>query len=86
MVQITFKVDGMKCGMCESHVKDIIRKEIPDAKYIKASHLTGKVSYVAENIEEEKISKALASQGYICSDFKCEIYKNSGVFAKIFHK
>ena len=26
MVKITLKIDGMACGMCESHVNDTIRK------------------------------------------------------------
>ena len=26
MVQTTLKVDGMMCGMCESHVNDAVRK------------------------------------------------------------
>ena len=26
MVQTTLKVDGMMCGMCESHVNEVVRK------------------------------------------------------------
>lgn len=26
MLKITLKIDGMACGMCESHVNDTIRK------------------------------------------------------------
>ena len=26
MTKITLKIDGMMCGMCESHVNDVIRK------------------------------------------------------------
>lgn len=28
MIKYTLKIDGMKCGMCEAHVCDIIRKNI----------------------------------------------------------
>ena len=27
MVQTTLKVDGMMCGMCESHVNEVVRSE-----------------------------------------------------------
>ena len=26
MIQTTLKIDGMMCGMCESHMNDVIRK------------------------------------------------------------
>ena len=29
MKQITLKVDGMMCGMCESHVNEAVRKARP---------------------------------------------------------
>ena len=29
MYQITLGIDGMMCGMCESHINDAIRKEFP---------------------------------------------------------
>ena len=32
MTQTTLKIDGMMCGMCESHINDAIRKEFPVKK------------------------------------------------------
>ena len=32
MKQITLKVDGMMCSMCESHVNEAVRKAFPKAK------------------------------------------------------
>lgn len=29
MLKITLGVDGMMCGMCESHVNDAVRKAFP---------------------------------------------------------
>ena len=29
MVQMTLKIDGMQCGMCESHVNDTLRAAFP---------------------------------------------------------
>ena len=49
MFQITAKVDGMMCGMCEAHVKDAVRKAFPDAKKISASASDGRVEFQLEN-------------------------------------
>ena len=32
MTQITIKIDGMMCGMCESHVNDAVRRAFPVKK------------------------------------------------------
>ena len=29
MIKTTVKVDGMMCGMCESHVNDAVKKSFP---------------------------------------------------------
>ncbi len=28
MIKTTVKIDGMQCNMCETHVKDLIRKSL----------------------------------------------------------
>lgn len=32
MQKITLKIDGMMCGMCESHINDVIRRTFPVKK------------------------------------------------------
>ncbi len=32
MYQTTLKIDGMMCGMCESHINDTIRKLCPSKR------------------------------------------------------
>ena len=39
MIKTTIKIEGMMCGMCEAHVCDAIRKAVPYAKKVKASHI-----------------------------------------------
>lgn len=41
MVQITLKIDGMACGMCESHINDAVRSAFP-VKKVTSSHTRGK--------------------------------------------
>ena len=49
MEKITFKVDGMRCAMCEAHICDAVRRAIPKAKQVKASRYHGNVSFVIED-------------------------------------
>lgn len=37
MVQLTLRIDGMSCGMCESHVNDTIRQKF-NVKKVTSSH------------------------------------------------
>ena len=38
MQEITVGVDGMMCGMCESHVNDAVRVAFPTVKKVSSSH------------------------------------------------
>ena len=38
MIETVVQVDGMMCGMCESHVNDAVRKAFPEAKKVASSH------------------------------------------------
>ncbi len=67
--RITVSIDGMMCGMCEIHVKDAVRKAIPDAKDVTASHTTGKVKFTLANEEEmrhlvDSLHETIDPQGY----------------------
>ncbi len=53
--RLTITIDGMMCGMCEIHVKDAVRKALPDVKDVTASHESGKVKLTlgrTENMSE----------------------------------
>lgn len=62
-------LDGMQCGMCEMHVKDSIRKAVPKAKNLKASHTTGKARFILpESMTgrelEERLHETIDPNGY----------------------
>ena len=64
MLQITVKIDGMMCGMCEAHVNDAIRKAFP-VKKVSASHSKGQAVLLTEtDISEEELCKAIDATGY----------------------
>ena len=80
MVQITVRVDGMACSMCEAHVSDAIRKAFP-VKKVTASHTKGQAVIVAENeIAEADIAKALEPTGYRMVSYSCAPYQKKKLF------
>ncbi len=80
MKQYTVKIDGMMCGMCESHINDVIRKTLPDAKKVKSSHTKGTATFIAEEIDEAKLIQAIAETGYTALGVTSEQYKKKGLF------
>ena len=80
MIKYTFKIDGMKCGMCEAHVCDIIRKNI-EAKKIKASHKKNEASFVLDNDADiSKVIEQIKAMGYNVLDVKTEEYNKKFIF------
>ena len=51
MLKITLGVDGMMCGMCESHVNDAVRKAFP-VKKVTSSHGKGQTVILTEQAED----------------------------------
>ncbi len=58
------EVEGMMCGMCESHVNDAIRNNF-SVKSVKSSHKTGIVQIISgEPLDKEKLSSVIQEMGY----------------------
>ena len=63
-------IDGMRCGMCEAHVEETIRKNI-NVKKIKASHIKNNVIVITEeNLTEDDFKKILDPTGYKVTSFE----------------
>ena len=81
MNKYTMKIDGMVCTMCEAHIKDVIRKVIPSAKKVAASHTKGKASFLSEEaVDERRLQEAIAATGYDCTSIRSEAYQKKGLF------
>jgi copper chaperone CopZ len=64
MNKITVKIDGMMCGMCESHINDAVRKALP-VKKVTSSHAKGETVILAEEpISEDRLRAAIDPTGY----------------------
>ncbi len=82
MVKITLKVEGMACGMCESHVNETIRKNF-EVKKVTSSHKKGLTEIISENpLDEEAVKKAVNETGYQVLSINTEPYVKKGLFSR----
>ena len=83
MVQITLKIDGMACGMCESHVNDAIRAKFP-VKKVSSSHTKGETVILSEeDISEEALRAVIEPTGYKVLGYASEPYEKKGLFDRL---
>ncbi|MBQ3276245.1 MAG: cation transporter [Oscillospiraceae bacterium] len=83
MIKTTMTIDGMMCSMCEAHIKDVIRKAVPGAKKIAASHTKGEASFLTEDAIDEKLLKdAIAATGYTCLSAESAPDEKKGWFSR----
>ena len=79
MYQTTLKIDGMMCGMCESHINDTIRKAVP-VKKVTSSHAKGEaVVLTDEPLDIEAVKAAVHATGYEVTDASSEPYEKKEV-------
>lgn len=83
MIKTTLKIDGMMCSMCEAHINEVIRKTVPEAKKVSASHTKGEASFLTEgHADENRLKEAVAATGYICTGITSEPYEKKGWFGR----
>lgn len=64
MLEITLKVEGMACPMCEAHVNQAVRN-VADVKKVTSSHSKGTTVILADQpLELDKIKQAIEENGY----------------------
>ena len=75
MIKTTLKIEGMMCGMCESHINDVIRRVVPDAQKVKSSYTKGESIFISEHEPDgDKIIAAIAETGYTVQSVNTEPY------------
>ncbi len=78
MTKITVKIDGMMCGMCESHMNDTMRQNF-NVKKVTSSHAKGETVMIAEeDISDEKLKDAVEKTGYTFVSAEREPYEKKG--------
>ena len=72
MNKYILEVTGMKCGMCEAHMNEAIKKSFK-VKSVASSHDKNEVVVIArEAISEEEFKKVVDAAGYTLGSVKQE--------------
>lgn len=81
MIKTTLKIDGMMCGMCESHINDAIRNSF-DVKKVNSSHTKGETVIVSkEALDGDKIKSVIDKTGYELKSISSEEFEEKkGLF------
>lgn len=81
MVETILKVNGMMCGMCESHINDVVRKTAQVSK-VSSSHTRGETVIVSEQeLDLEALKQAIAATGYTVTSAETRPYEKKGFFS-----
>lgn len=85
MVKMIVGVEGMACGMCESHINEAIRNAFP-VDSVSSSRSKKETDIVAKGpIPEENIRKVIDKTGYQVTSYRVEPYeKKKGFLARLF--
>lgn len=68
MIETIVKVDGMMCGMCESHINDAVRSHF-QVKKVSSSHTKGQtVIQSQEALDQEQLRQVIDATGYKALD------------------
>jgi copper chaperone CopZ len=81
MEKIILAVEGMMCGMCESHINDSVRAAFP-VKKVTSSHTKGQTVILTEqDIDEDALLKVIDKTGYMVISVTKESYEKKGLFS-----
>ena len=83
MIKTTLKIDGMMCGMCETHVCETIRKAVPEAKKVAASRSKKEATFLTEEaVDNDNLKTAIDATGYTCLGIESAPYEKKGLFRR----
>ena len=79
MVKITVGIEGMACGMCETHLSEAVRNAFR-VKKVTSSHTKKQTVILAEqDIPEQELKDAVAKAGYDVISVSSEPYEKKGL-------
>ena len=80
MKERLLKVEGMRCGMCEAHINDTVRK-ISKIKKVSSSHKKNETIIISDDdIDEKLFIDSITSLGYKILSFDIRPYQKKGLF------
>lgn len=82
MWKYTIQVDGMMCGMCESHVNDAVRKAFPVKKVTSSRSKIETVVITEAELDQEALRAAISATGYDVGEIWKESWQKKGLFGR----
>jgi copper chaperone len=80
MIKTTIQIDGMMCGMCETHIQDAIRKHFK-VKKVKASRSKGEAEILSEDyIDERELRRVITDTGYDAGGVQAAPFEKKKLF------
>ena len=80
MIKTTLTIDGMACGMCESHINDVVRRTC-DVKKVTSSYKKGTTEILSEApLPLDPLKEAIAATGYKVLSSYAEPYEKKHLF------
>ena len=84
MFRTIVDIDGMMCGMCESHINDTVRNKFSVQK-VTSSHTKGETVILSEQpLDQQALRDAIAATGYTVTAVDAHPYEKKGLFS--FHR
>ncbi len=84
MVEYVYELEvtGMRCGMCESHINDVIRNNF-DIKVVKSNRHKNLVIIISRSpLDTSLIKEVISKEGYTCSDINSYKRSKNGFLAR----
>lgn len=83
MIETILKIDGMACGMCESHINDVVRRTC-NVKKVTSSHAKGETIILSEQpLKGQTLRDAIAATGYTVTAMEAHPYEKKGLFSRL---
>ena len=80
MIQYTLSIEGMQCGMCESHINDAIRNAFP-VKKVESSHKKKQTTILSEKeLDESALRAVIDRTGYQVLSLSKAPFEKKGLF------
>mgnify|MGYP000001004603 FL=1 len=80
MIRYVLQIDGMQCGMCESHINDAVRREFK-VKSVNSSHSKNITEIISpEPLDEVRLENLIHNTGYELRSIVSEPYEKKGFF------
>lgn len=80
MTRYVLQIDGMQCGMCESHINDVVRREFK-VKSVNSSHSKNITEIISpEPLDEVRLENLIHNTGYELRSIVSEPYEKKGFF------